>query len=179
MSARRAPEGSGFGRSAGGAAARGTALIAVAVLIGLFLLNENDQPAPFSNVTSDGTAVATTTTTAPGVTATTAPALRPKGQVKVLVANGSTVAGAGSKMSNRLQVAGYNTLSATNTKQPATAAAIYYAAGYAADAKALATSLGLGAAAVQPMPTPLPINSADLRGAHVLVILDAALAQRA
>ncbi|HEX9683826.1 MAG TPA: LytR C-terminal domain-containing protein [Acidimicrobiales bacterium] len=189
MSEHRADDGS-FSRSAGGAAVRGTALIAAAVLVGFLLLNANDDPAPSTGVAAS----ATTTPTDDGEAAPAedegegeaegegegdaeqpaAAEPRPPGEVKVLVANGSDVKGAAGKVSDQLKTKGYNVLSATNTTSPASSAAVYYGAGFQAEARLVALELGVAVERVLPLPTPSPVD--DARGTNVLVVLDNALA---
>jgi hypothetical protein len=165
------PDGS-FGRSASGAAFRGALLIGAAVLIGVLLLNANDDD-PFS-AGANGAEDATTTTTTTAAPAPVEP--RPAAEVEVLVANGSDIKGAAGGFSARLAELGYNVLPATDTSvKPAPAAVIYYAVGFEVEARAIAAQVGLEEGAVQPMPDPPPV--ADLAAAEVLVVLDAARAQ--
>lgn len=168
-----------FQRSAGNAAVRGALLIAVAVVLGLLLLSATDDNDPFSGDTASRERAATTTTstTTPGADDPAAlPDPRPPAEVKVLVANGSGVNGAASRWSEQLQARGYNVLSATDTREPATAPAIFYAEGFQAEANVLAGELGLPSSAVQPVPTPSPVD--DTREANLLVVLDESLANR-
>ena len=170
-----AEEGS-FGRSAGGAMARGVALIVVAVLVGLVLLNATDSPAPL-NVSSDETpdegstgtqpsAETTTTTGATATTATTVAGARPAAEVTVLVANGAKVQGAAGKLSTEIAKGGYKMAAAANTA-PVPTSTVYYAEGYEAEANAVAALL-TPVPPVAPMPTPAPVD--DLRGAQVVVV---------
>ncbi|HEX4979522.1 MAG TPA: hypothetical protein VFV35_05610, partial [Acidimicrobiales bacterium] len=91
-----------FGRSAGAAMGRGVLLLAVALVIGIVLLNATEDQPPGTGVsagarTDDGSggdgngAPPGATTTAPP---TTLPPARNPAEVKVLVANASTVRGA-------------------------------------------------------------------------------------
>ncbi len=107
----------------------------------------------------------TTTTTA--VAAAHAPA-----QVTVLVANGSPTTGAASALTKLVGNAGYKTLTAVDANNRSTpTSAVFYAAGYQADAAALATLMSAPASTVQPMPLPLPVS--NLQTANVLVVLGA------
>ena len=122
----RAVSGS-FVRSMFEAAARGTGLIAVAVVIGIVLLQLSDDNA--QPVAAGGEAVAvdedasamTTTTLAPATTTTTAAAAEgapaepaPGKDLTVLVLNGSGRNKQAGPMSERLNAAGYQTLEPGN-----------------------------------------------------------------
>ena len=177
-----APDGS-FARSAGGAGVRGLALLALALIIGVVLLNATEADPPGTTVSTSGeptaedsgdgggeAAEATTTTVAP---TTTLPARAPK-DVKVIVANASPVKGAAAGGRTALLAAQFNVLA------PANAAAVpdssvYFTAGYERDAAAVATALGLPPAAVKPLPSPAPF---DTKGANVVVVLGADAAPR-
>jgi hypothetical protein len=171
-----------FARSAGGAGARGLLLLAVALLIGVVLLNATDADPPGSTVSArgdsdsgddgggdaggdGGSAAETTTTAAP---TTTLPARAPA-EVKVIVANASDVKGAAGGGRTALANAKYNVLAPTNAAAAATSS-IYFIPGYDRDAAAVATALGLPANLVKAMPAPLPF---DTKGAHVAVVLGA------
>jgi len=171
-----AAEDGSFGRSAGGAMARGIALIAAAVLLGVILLNATDAPEPLT-VSSDespdegteGDAAETTTTTTapPAATDTTLPAgARPPAEVTVLVANGARVQGAASRLSTEIAKAGFTMAAPANTA-PVPTSAVDFAEGYEADAQAVAALLA-PAPPVAPLPDPAPVE--DLRGAQVVVV---------
>ena len=175
-----APDGS-FARSAGGAGARGLLLLAVALLIGVVLLNATDADPPGATVSAQGDsdsgggdeadgdggqpAAETTTTVAP---TTTLPARAPA-EVKVIVANASEVKGAAAGGRTALLNAKYNVLAPANA--PATpTSSIYFVPGYDRDAAAVAAALQLPANLVKPMPAPAPF---DTKGANVAVVLGA------
>jgi hypothetical protein len=156
--------------------ARGVLLVIAAVGVGLLLLSQLDDPKPVQ-VRAEGT----TTTAAPAVgakgttTTTAAPkTARNPAQVTVLVANGSGIGGAASKVSTTLGAANYLTAKPTDTTTSASVSAVYYTAGYELDARAVAALVKPGMR-VAAMPTPLPV--ADLAGAHVLVVLAADVAK--
>jgi hypothetical protein len=128
----RAVSGS-FARSILEAAARGTGLIAVAVVIGVVLLqlsDDNTQPVAAGGeaveVDQDSEAAVTTTTAAPTTTTTAAPMAEGPGEelateeeaadkgVTVLVLNGSGRNKQAAPMSERLAAAGYQTLEPGN-----------------------------------------------------------------
>ena len=78
---RHAADDGSFGRSAGGAMLRGALLLAIAVVLGVVLLNRFDNGTdPFAqSLTASGKATTTTTTTAaPPVTTTTAATAAPR-----------------------------------------------------------------------------------------------------
>lgn len=173
---RHAAEDGSFGRSAGMAAGRGAALLAVAVVLGVVLLNAADDP-PVDRVSTgsrDNDTPASTTTSVAPTTLVTAPPRAPK-DVKVLSANGTSVKGVARKITDQLKAAGYNVLAPTDTKR-ADASAVYYVDDFEREAQAVAQNLGLGATSVQALPTPPPLP--DARGANVLVVVGAELAQR-
>jgi hypothetical protein len=163
-----------FGRSAGGALGRGIVLLAIAMVIGIVLLNATDAEPPGAQVTTKpsgsssssggGGSSGTTTTVAP---TTTLPTHAPR-DVKVIVANASSVKGAGAKASDALKPPGYNVLAPANATA-VNESAVYFVPGYDRDAAALAAALQFPATAVKPMPNPPPL--ADSKGANVVVIL--------
>ena len=174
-----------FGRSAGAAGLRGMLLLAVAVLIGVVLLNATDNDPPGTEVRAgaatenddneDGEEASGGPTTTVGPTTTTA-ALRPPGEVKVVVANASGVDGVAKKAGDELKAKSYNVLSPTNSPAKVEATVVYGIAGYERDAQGVAVALGLPPAQAKPMPSPAPI--ADLRTAQVLVMVGPELANR-
>ncbi len=167
-----APDGS-FGRSSGMAAGRAAVLLAVAVVLGVVLLNAaDDSPRRVSagRTTSTVTTAVTTTST----TTTTAPLREPR-DVKVISANGTTVQGAAGRVRDMLRTAGYNVLAPGDTRR-ADASAVYFTPTYEREAMAVAEVLALPPTAVQALPDPSPV--VDLRGANVVVVVGADLAQR-
>lgn len=175
---RHAADDGSFGRSSGMAAGRGAALLAVAVVIGIVLLNAADNE-PSRQVSAGGDATTTTvadeatTTLAP--TTSTVPARAPK-EVKVLSTNGTDVKGAARKATDVLRTAGFNVLAPVDFGKDVTASAVYFTDGFEREALAVATSLSLGPAVVKAMPTPPPL--ADTRGANVLVVVGPEVASR-
>jgi hypothetical protein len=166
-----------FGRSAGGAMARGIALIVAAVVLGIVLLNATDRTPSFtesagSKATATTVAGSTESTTASTPDTTKSKAHDPSA-VSILVANGSGVKGAAAKIATTLAGSNYVLKTSVNTKTAASSSVVYYAPGYDADARAIA-SLLTPAPAVQPMPDPLPV--ADLASANILVVIAADIA---
>ena len=112
-----------FGRSAGGATVRGLALLTVAVVLGIILLNSADNPR--------GTTLATGKAPRPVVTVSTLPTpttvlARSPHDVKVFPANSTSVNGAGARVGNTLKAAGYDVLAATSVTQLTKATAILF-----------------------------------------------------
>lgn len=171
---RHAADDGSLTRSVGAHTGRGLALVAVAFLIGLFLLQRVDEPAPGEQVETTSSEETTTTTTVVSQVTTSTAALRQPKDVRVLTANGTSVKGAGGRIKDRVLAAGYNALAATDTKTAASASAVYFTAGFEREAAALAQTLGLQPAAVQAMPNPVPV--ADLKAANILVVVGPDLA---
>jgi hypothetical protein len=178
MAARHAATDGSFGRSAGGAALRGAGLLAVAVILGIILLR-NGGGDPYSRAVRTA-ASPTPEATVPQPTATTITVpVRTPDNIKVLPANGTGTAGAGTAIFNRLKQAQYNVLAATNTTNQgsATTSNVDYNPGFEREARVVAQLLGLPDSAVQPMPTPPPVS--DTRGADIIVVVGADLAKAA
>ena len=152
------------------AAGRGALLLAVAVAIGVVLLNAADNAPASQQVVANHSAQ--TVTTLSSVSTTALPARAPK-DVKVIAANGTRVKGVGAKITDTLRQAGYDVLSPTDAPK-SNASMVYYAAGFAGDAAEVARALSLSATAAAPMPVPPPIG--DIRGANVVVIIGPDLA---
>lgn len=178
---RYAADDGSFVRSASGAGARGLALLALALLIGVVLLNatdadppgavvsaRGDSDTPSGNGASSDAAGEPAATTAVPVTTTTAPARAPK-DVKVIVANASAVRGAAGNVKKVLDPAGFNVLSPANSAAvPETS--VYFTPGYEPDALAVAKVLTLPGTTVKALPAPAPF---DTKGANVAVLLGA------
>jgi LytR cell envelope-related transcriptional attenuator len=159
----------------GSAGARGAILLAVAAVLGIFLLQAFDTDGGVSVNTGvtvpDGTGSGNgvTVPTAPAITVTTQPGRAPS-DVIVLVANGTGVRGLGSQNADVLKAAGYNTLTAVDATKALDATQVQFVEGYQADARAIALALGLQPTTVQPLNSPaVP----DTQGAAVFVLLGA------
>ena len=169
-----------FARSAGTAAVRGALLILLAVALGIALLAATDDE-PDDVVTDDAAEVDTPPATTPeagGGTSTTTPApttpqARPEGEVRVLVANGSGVAGLATRYKDQLAGAGYNALAPVNTTSRPLPSVVYFAPGFDADAAALAATLS-PAPPVAALPAEPPVE--QLGEADVLVVAGPELA---
>lgn len=159
--------------------ARGVVLVAVAVVLGFFVLRAmHNTSAPVSTATGSGTTTVTTAPAAGGGKATgttAAKTARPPSQVTVVVANASGVKGAAAKQTNTLKAAGYKTGTPGNGPKglSLTQTQVLAAPGYEAEARNLATLLGKPNA-MKPLGNPPPV---PLNGANILILLGADLAQ--
>lgn len=160
-----------------GSVVRGAILVAVAVVIGVFLLRDDDssttQVAIGSGTASEvdgGVAVEPEGEDAEPVESTTSTtaALRDAAEVKVLVANGSGVNGAAGGTTDALEALGYVTATPSNADR-VEATIVYYATGFQAEAEVLAEAIGAPPESVQAMPAVAPVD--DLQLANVLVHL--------
>jgi len=154
-------------------------LVAVAAVLGFFLLRAVDDSGSGIEVATPDTD--TSDTTVPGETTggsetTAAPEPRPPGEVTVIVANASGVQGAATQMTERLGAAGYLYAPAGNAPEGTELATteILPAAGFESEAARLAGEMGLPSEAVKPMTDPPPV---DLAGANILVLLGTDLAE--
>lgn len=155
MSRARRAAGGSFTRSILASAARGTGLIAVAVLIGIVLLQWSDDGPdrlaggrePAAGLPGAVASTSSTTTTAP---------LRPPADLKVLVLNASGRANQARPMSERLGVVGYRTLEPGNAPRQVDSV-VLCRPGLEREASALAAATGLPArAGPLPADTKLP-----------------------
>lgn len=168
-----------FGRSAGAAMGRGVLLLALALVLGIVLLNATDDQPPGTGVSAGASSGSddkgddkpTGTTTS---TTTTLPARAPA-EVKVLVVNASDAKGAAKGASDKLKAAQYNALAPGNSPKVAESA-VFYTAGFDREATAIAGVLEIPATLAKPLPTPSPVP--DLKTANVLVVLGADHANR-
>jgi hypothetical protein len=144
---------------------RAVALLAVAIVVGVILLDYGTRPTVSSTATTT-TLPTTSTTHAPATTTTTTPIVR--SSVKVLVANGTTTNGLAAHVSQELQAQGWSTLPPTDTTAPVSASGVYYAAGQQAAAALVASELGLRASVVQPLTTSVPVSGTS--GVEVVAV---------
>jgi hypothetical protein len=151
------------------------------VAIGVVLLNRaSPTPTGLSQVRASSPTTAkppkghATTTTPSGPTTTTLP-VRPAQEVKVLVANSTSVKGQAGRYTTVVHNLGYDALAAVDsTTRNLRTSIVYYEPGYSAEAGGLASQLGLPKSTVQPMPAAPPV--VFLGGANVLVIVGLDLA---
>jgi hypothetical protein len=176
---------------------RGLVLAAIAVVLGIILLNVGNHGATPTAATS--TTLPVTTTTVAGATTTTAPAATtttraattttarsststthgkdhgattttaPRSSVSVLTANGTSVSGAASTFSQAISSQGWNSLTPVDTTSPVSSSTVYYAAGQEIPALQIASYLGLKPTAVAPLTTSVPV--ANVTGADVVVVI--------
>ena len=150
-----------FARSTGNAAARGGALIAVAVVIGILLLWKGGVGGADSSAAIE---VAPVTATA-----------RPVGEVKVMVANGAGESGLAGSQSGILTTAGYVAV-AVNAAVATDISTVWYIDGYDADAIGVAEALGgseihLRLAGADPVALVREGEAIGNEDAHVWVVL--------
>jgi hypothetical protein len=145
----RSPSGD-LARSTGFAAAKGMALVGLAVVIGIILLQVVDDGSAGPVGTSPTTPAPTATTAPPGTdttstTAATSPA-RSKEEVRVLVLNGGAPAGSAVTMSTRLKAAGYvnQPVSPTDDTEKSSGNVVMCRAGFDQEATDLAIAVGTG-----------------------------------
>ncbi|HWH35960.1 MAG TPA: LytR C-terminal domain-containing protein [Acidimicrobiales bacterium] len=164
-----------FNRSASGAVLRGVALIVVAVVLGIVLLQATDDPLPLDTAGGDGepgvTEATTTTAASPALPTTTTPpvtALDPS-TITVLVANGAGIAGLAGDVTELVDEAGFVTATPTDVRAGASAeeSTVYYTPGFEEAASAVAEVLD-PVPSVAPLPDPPPVS--DLAGANVVVV---------
>ncbi|MCB0988600.1 MAG: LytR C-terminal domain-containing protein [Microthrixaceae bacterium] len=167
--------------------ARGLAVLAVAVVVGLLLLltsggDGGTQVAaggdggPVTTIDISGlgdTEPGEVTTTTPDQTTTSSSAptdgTRDPGEVKVLVLNGGGPAGTARSTSDTIGEKGYVMQPPSNAASNVTSTTVYYADGYQAEAEAVALVIGKAASAVKAMPSTTVGPGADK--ANVVVVL--------
>jgi hypothetical protein len=142
----------------------GAILIGIAILIGVVLLVQGYEEEGALVTTAETDQTTTTIETPP---TTEVPPARPPAEVSVIVANGSGKTGAAGALKTTLGGQGYTTVD-TADGPPVTTTVVYYAEGYQAEAKALATAIGTDPAAVRVLPAEPPV---PMEGATLLVVL--------
>lgn len=142
--------------------AKGAVLIAVAVVIGIVLLQVVDDGSTGRVIASGGDGRTTTTTAdkqgAARTTTTTTPAAPPKNpdQLRLLVLNGGAPAGSAGTMSEALKQKGYtNQEPANDDNKSRTGNIVYCREGFSREAAALAVAVGAGTTA-EAFPAPAP-----------------------
>ena len=179
--ARRAPRGGDGGAPVSGAL---TIVLAIVAVVAGFLILRSIADDDDGGDAGGGTATSTettapssllTTTTAAAPTTTTTPPLVTEGAT-VVVANASNINGSAGQMTRALEAAGYQMGEATNAAASVgqlDQTVVYFdpaQPGAQAVAESVGRSLG-GVASISPVPTPPPVESGDLGGAGVLVML--------
>lgn len=179
-----------FGPLERSGAARGWALVIVAVVLGALLMpsatRTSLQPAAAASTGSTtGTQSLGASTTAPPTTTTTttvphttstAPASIPASSIRVLVANGTNSNGAASSVTSFLSGKGFATLRPANALTTVHASQVYPINNAVTAAQEVAAALGLPSSSVQPNSTPVPVSSTA--GATVVVIVGPDLLSR-
>jgi hypothetical protein len=158
-------------RPSTGSGARGAVLLALALVLGIVLLQEFDTGSvPFSQpVETD--AGPTTTDLDPSVSVlppTTSRALRPADQVKVLPANGTNTSGLGGRTGTLLQNNGYNALAPIDASRTLDSSLVLHMPDFEPEARAIAQLLGLPASSVRLLDDSAPVP--ETRSADVVVI---------
>jgi hypothetical protein len=156
---------------------RGVVLVAVAAVLGFFLLRAIDDSGSGIDLEAETpTEEEAADTTAPPGSDTTAVPVRPQNEVTVIVANASGVQGAAATQTERLAAASYLTAAAANAPEgmELETTEILPAAGFEQEAARLATELGLAPESVKAMTDPPPV---DLAGANILVLLGTDIAE--
>jgi len=179
-------------------------LLAAALVLGIILIGVAARPPVLAGTSTVATSVTTTTaagtttsgagtagsaasttTTAPRSTTTTHRAgtkrvaattttTVPRSSVKVLVANGTSVAGAAGRYTQLLSGQGWATQAPVNASSTVSASSVYYASGQQASASAIASSLGLSSANVQPLTASVPV--AGTGGVGIVLVVGPDLA---
>lgn len=175
---RHAADDGSFGRSAGVAAGRGAALIAVALVVGYVLLQQTDDEPTVTTVATDTST--TVRRVIPTVAPTTTAPLRAPRDIRVLVVNGTKVSGAGGRVTTPLKTRGYNVLSPVDAtagiKAENRQSAVYYTSReYEREARELQRALELPEKPVELLPTNPPLTAGELRGANVVILVGAEL----
>lgn len=163
-----------FSRSASGAMLRGVALIAVAVILGIILLQATDGPDPLTTANGDDPAAVgdeTTTTVEedqPQATPTTEPAPDPS-TITVLVANGAGVGGLAGDLTELVAAAEFETVSPTDVSdgEEVETSVVYYTPGFE-EAATMVAAVFDPVPEVAALTDPPPVD--DLAGANVVVV---------
>jgi hypothetical protein len=149
-------------------------VVVVALVVGVLLIVKGGGGG--SVVADPGDSIDATTTTAAGgggATSTTQKAttstVTPPAQLKVIAAKGSKIKGLAGRTKTQLQGAGYTSVVATDATTEASTSIVYFAAGFEADAKAVAAVLGMPPARLGDMPAQVPV--ASVGDAKVVIIL--------
>jgi hypothetical protein len=160
------------------AAGRAVALVIVAVVLGVVLLDVGTR-APAGTASTTTTTLlpsSSTTTTTHGAASSTTTTVS-HANVTVQVANGVGNGEYAADYSHLLSAAGWNTLAPEDTTQAVSDSGVYYAAGQQAAALSIAQSLGLPRSAIAPIPTRgLPVSSTS--NIDVLLIVGPNLTSR-
>jgi len=152
---------------------RAFVVVAVAVLLGLLMLQVGSRPAVRAGTAARSVA-RTPGSSAPATAASPTTTVARAG-VAVLVENGTRVSRAANAYSSYLQRQGWKVLPVADTTAPTTTTTVYYASGQQAAASQLAKALGLPASSVTALTTSAPLGTTT--GADVVLALGPAQAQ--
>ena len=160
--------------------ARGLALIATAVIVGIFLLRNGFDDQGIPDTVSDSPAATqpggAAAPPADGGATTTAPAQAPPkapGEVTVRVANAAGVNGAAAEWTGKITDAGYKTVEATNAQPNRDTTAVLFQAGFDREAGILAEAIGAPSDGIVALSEPPQV---DPGGANLVVLLGTDLA---
>lgn len=137
-------------------------IILVLFVAATFLMLRSSGPKNPSAATSS------TVTTPSSSTSSTTAAVVPKSQVRVQVANGTSVTGLARTYTQQLMTLGWDALPETNANK-VTSTIVYYNPGYKWAAQSIAASIKVGGSAVQPLNGLSPVAGSS--GDDVIVIL--------
>jgi hypothetical protein len=153
--------------------ARGAIVIALAVIVGVLLLQVVDKGNTGPVGDQSAKAVVTTTTTAKSgtstsVTTTTTAAQvgRPPSQIVVQVLNGSGKSGIAGALTQQFKSKGYQTVDPRDTTKR-TGTVVYFRPGFEREGASIATLI-LGSQ-LAPMPTPPPSNASP--NANIVIVV--------
>lgn len=159
--------------------ARGLALIATAVIIGIFVLRQGWDNAPGASAASGGTPTEEGGEAADGATETTPPTTPEHltSEVTVRVFNATDVGGAAGGLTEALNNEGYVTVEATDAPADFSpdVTEVFYIPGFDREAASLAQAIEAQPSAVKPFPNPPP--AMDPLGSQVMVVLGLDLAE--
>jgi hypothetical protein len=154
----------------------GILLVGAAVFLILFLIADGPEAgpttiaAPDTSTSSSTTEASTTTTVEASTTTTTAPSttttvpVRAPGEVRVVVLNSVGINGAAGRMTDRLDEAGYQTLTPDDYEPEQDPSRIWYREGFSAEANVLLDFLS--GAVVESLP-----DESLAEGADVVMVL--------
>ena len=163
---------------------RAALLIVVALVIGVFVLNQGDDvPSASSfdlptNTTVDLPDLTSPTTVARAASSPTTLATRAPSSFKSIAINATNTSGVAAKATTRLTTAGYNALApgdaTASVKANTKSSLVMYAAGFQREAAVVASLFGLPASAVVPITVPPP--STSVKDASIVVLVGPGLA---
>ena len=147
-------------------------VILVVFVAAAFLMLRSSKPGSATSGANTTTTLATT----PGSSAkkSTTPTTVAKAQVRVQVANGTTVTGLARGFTQQLLTFGWDTLPQLNGPQ-VSATVIYFNPGFQAAARTIASELKFSASSVRPLNGASPVSGASSDDVIVLLGLNAAV----